>query len=104
MIALTKPGTNVPWRDSKLTTLLHDSLTGNSNTTMLIALGPAARDYYNTLESLSFASRLRQMSSESTATLVSEEMGTAEDAPEWQVWIREGRRRRRRRSSSRAPP
>lgn len=60
--ALTSPGrAHVPYRDSKLTRLLQDSLGGNSVTTMLCCVTMASSSYDETLSSLRFASRAKQI-------------------------------------------
>ena len=51
----------MPYRDSVLTQLLSDSLGGNSRTTMLAALSPAAINFDETLSTLRYASRARQI-------------------------------------------
>jgi hypothetical protein len=58
--ALTTPGrAHVPYRDSKLTRLLQDSLGGNSYTAMICCVSPAASNYDETLASLRFAQRAK---------------------------------------------
>ena len=52
---------HIPYRDSVLTTLLADSLGGNSRTTMLAALSPAAINYDETVSTLRYASRARKI-------------------------------------------
>eukprot|EP00906_Rhabdomonas_costata_P026594 RCo037891 len=52
---------HIPYRDSVLTTLLSDSLGGNSRTTMFAALSPAAVNYEETMSTLRWASRARQV-------------------------------------------
>ena len=47
----------VPFRDSKLTRILQDSLGGNSKTSLIINIGPSIRDIDETLSSLLFGSR-----------------------------------------------
>jgi len=58
---LVKGDKHVPYRDSVLTQLLSDSLGGNSRTTMLAAISPAAVNYEETLSTLRYASRARQI-------------------------------------------
>ncbi|KAL0249435.1 hypothetical protein GEMRC1_004667 [Eukaryota sp. GEM-RC1] len=48
---------HVPFRDSKLTRLLSDSLGGNSKTCLCVCIGPAAFNYEETYSSLHFATR-----------------------------------------------
>jgi kinesin family protein 3/17 len=62
ILALTSPGNHhVPYRDSKLTRMLQGSLGGNCKTTMVTACGPAATSYVETLNSLKFASRAKNV-------------------------------------------
>lgn len=58
---LVKGDKHVPYRDSVLTQLLSDSLGGNSRTTMLACISPAAINYEETLSTLRYASRARQI-------------------------------------------
>ena len=51
--------THVPYRDSKLTRLLQDSLGGNSYTTVLATLNPLQENYEECLNTLMFANRCR---------------------------------------------
>ncbi len=48
---------HVPFRDSKLTRLLQDSLGGTASTAMVATIGPAAVNYSETLSTLLFATR-----------------------------------------------
>jgi len=50
---------HVPYRDSKLTRLLQDSLGGCARTVLVVCCSPAQRDAAETLSSLRFASRAR---------------------------------------------
>lgn len=49
----------VPYRDSKLTRLLKDSLGGNSRTVMITNISTSSRDYEETLNSLKYAIRAK---------------------------------------------
>ncbi|MDR3582339.1 MAG: hypothetical protein P4L67_03645 [Candidatus Pacebacteria bacterium] len=54
-----KAGSFVPYRDSKLTRLLQDSLGGNTKTVMISNLGPADYNYDESLNTLRYASRAK---------------------------------------------
>ena len=56
----TKNG-HVPYRDSKLTRILQDSLGGNSRTVMIAACSPAETNFNETLNTLKYASRARNI-------------------------------------------
>ena len=53
--------THVPYRDSKLTRLLQDSLGGNTRTVMIAAISPADYNYDETLTTLRYASRAKNI-------------------------------------------
>jgi len=53
--------THIPYRDSKLTRLLQDSLGGNTKTLMIAAFSPADNNYDETLSTLRYASRAKQI-------------------------------------------
>ncbi|KAI9586295.1 kinesin-like protein Klp68D [Glossina fuscipes] len=57
--ALAEGSPHVPYRDSKLTRLLQDSLGGNSKTIMIANVGPSAYNYNETLTTLRYASRAK---------------------------------------------
>lgn len=52
---------HVPYRDSKLTRLLQDSLGGNTKTVMIAAVSPADYNYDETLGTLRYASRAKNI-------------------------------------------
>ncbi|KAL2082594.1 hypothetical protein ACEWY4_022412 [Coilia grayii] len=52
---------HVPYRDSKLTRLLQDSLGGNAKTMMVATLGPAAYNYEESLSTLRYANRAKNI-------------------------------------------
>lgn len=56
-----KKGSHVPYRDSKLTRLLQDSLGGNSRTLMIACVSPSDRDFMETLNTLKYANRARNI-------------------------------------------
>ncbi|KDO18663.1 hypothetical protein SPRG_16020 [Saprolegnia parasitica CBS 223.65] len=52
---------HVPYRDSKLTRLLQDSLGGNSTTLMIACVSPAASNFEETLNTLKYANRAKNI-------------------------------------------
>ena len=52
---------HVPYRDSKLTRLLQDSLGGNARTVMVANLGPASYNYEESVTTLRFANRAKNI-------------------------------------------
>uniref|UniRef100_A0A670JFY7 Kinesin family member 21B n=1 Tax=Podarcis muralis TaxID=64176 RepID=A0A670JFY7_PODMU len=57
----SKRALHVPYRDSKLTRLLQDSLGGNSQTIMIACVSPSDRDFMETLNTLKYANRARNI-------------------------------------------
>ncbi|ELU03960.1 hypothetical protein CAPTEDRAFT_116253, partial [Capitella teleta] len=51
----------VPYRGSKLTRLLQDSLGGNSHSCMIVNLAPEERYYYDTYVTLNFARKTKKI-------------------------------------------
>ncbi|KAK3265863.1 hypothetical protein CYMTET_25484, partial [Cymbomonas tetramitiformis] len=56
-----KANGHVPYRDSKLTRILQDSLGGNSRTVMVACISPADYNLQETLNTLSYANRARNI-------------------------------------------
>ena len=54
-------GTHIPYRDSKLTRILQNSLGGNAKTALLVACSPHDDNYEETLSTLKFAKRARSI-------------------------------------------
>lgn len=52
---------HIPYRDSKLTRLLQDSLGGNTKTLMVACLSPADNNYDETLSTLRYANRAKNI-------------------------------------------
>lgn len=52
---------HVPYRDSKLTRLLQDSLGGNTKTVMIANISGADYNYEETLSTLRYADRAKQI-------------------------------------------
>ena len=61
-------GGHVPYRDSKLTRLLQDSLGGNSRTVMVACISPADANLDETLNTLKYANRARNIMNKPTVT------------------------------------
>lgn len=59
--ALAENSPHVPYRDSKLTRLLQDSLGGNSKTIMIANIGPSNYNYNETLTTLRYAQRAKNI-------------------------------------------
>lgn len=53
--------THIPYRDSKLTRLLQDSLGGNAKTVMIATVGPAHKNFTESLATLRYASRAKNI-------------------------------------------
>ncbi|CAD5221400.1 unnamed protein product [Bursaphelenchus xylophilus] len=53
--------THIPYRNSKLTRLLQDSLGGNSKTVMIANIGPATYNYDETISTLRYANRAKNI-------------------------------------------
>lgn len=59
--ALAENSSHIPYRDSKLTRLLQDSLGGNSKTIMIANVGPANMNYDETIITLRYAYRAKSI-------------------------------------------
>jgi hypothetical protein len=55
---------HIPYRDSKLTRLLEDSLGGNCKTTMMAMISPANEAFSESLSTLKFATRAKKIKNE----------------------------------------
>ncbi|MEW5305833.1 MAG: hypothetical protein WDW36_008349 [Sanguina aurantia] len=56
--------THIPYRDSKLTRILEDSLGGNCRTTMICTIAPAMDAFQESLSTLKFANRAKNIKNE----------------------------------------
>ena len=52
---------HIPYRDSRLTRLLQDSLGGNTKTMMVACLSPADNNYEETISTLRYANRAKNI-------------------------------------------
>jgi hypothetical protein len=64
-----KKGGHVPYRDSKLTRLLQDSLGGNSRTLMIACISPADSSFTESINTLNYASRAKSIKNRSVVNL-----------------------------------
>ncbi|EKF37746.1 kinesin, putative [Trypanosoma cruzi marinkellei] len=55
--ALSSSGPHIPWRNSKLTRILQDSIGGRSRTSIILTVGPSSDHFYETTNSLQFGLR-----------------------------------------------
>ncbi|XP_054433539.1 kinesin-like protein KIF7 [Pteronotus mesoamericanus] len=71
-------GSHIPYRDSKITRILKDSLGGNAKTVMIACVSPSSSDFDETLNTLNYASRAQNICNRPTVNWRPE----AERAPE----------------------
>ena len=64
------PGAVVSYRDSKLTRLLRECLSGAAYTTLVVCASPSRRDAAETLSSLRFGARAKRLKCAPTAAVV----------------------------------
>lgn len=62
----SKSRSHIPYRDSKLTRLLKDSLGGNCKTTMMVMISPAPEAFSETISTLKFATRAKKIKNNPT--------------------------------------
>ncbi|CAH3166981.1 unnamed protein product [Pocillopora meandrina] len=85
---------HVPYRDSKVTRLLKDSLGGNSRTLMITCLSPCATDFAENLNSLKYATRARNIRNKPVVNRDPQNTRLAEMQSEIQALREELQRRR----------
>ncbi|XP_053320393.1 kinesin-like protein KIF7 [Spea bombifrons] len=56
-----RKSTHIPYRDSKITRILKDSLGGNAKTVMIACISPSASDFDETLNTLNYANRAQNI-------------------------------------------
>ncbi|XP_069322723.1 kinesin-like protein KIF7 isoform X3 [Eulemur rufifrons] len=59
-------GSHIPYRDSKITRILKDSLGGNAKTVMIACVSPSSSDFDETLNTLNYASRAQNIRNRAT--------------------------------------
>uniref|UniRef100_A0A1B6FS76 Kinesin-like protein n=1 Tax=Cuerna arida TaxID=1464854 RepID=A0A1B6FS76_9HEMI len=66
---------HIPYRDSKLTRLLKDSLGGNCHTVMIANVSPSTSSYEDTYNTLKYATRAKSIKSKLSKNVMSVKMG-----------------------------
>ncbi|XP_043934142.1 kinesin-like protein KIF7 isoform X2 [Protopterus annectens] len=61
-----RKSTHIPYRDSKITRILKDSLGGNAKTLMVACISPSSSDFDETLNTLNYASRAQNIKNKVT--------------------------------------
>ncbi|XP_051506257.1 kinesin-like protein kif7 isoform X2 [Myxocyprinus asiaticus] len=61
-----RKGTHIPYRDSKITRILKDSLGGNAKTLMIACISPSSSDFDESLNTLNYAKRARNIQNQAT--------------------------------------
>jgi len=72
-------GGHIPYRDSKLTYLLQESLGGNAKTTIIANISPSSMSYHETLSTLQFVRRAKYIRNNARVNEDSEEKQNIED-------------------------
>lgn len=67
--SLVKNQKYIPFRNSKLTRILQDTLGGNSKTVLIATLSPALIDFEDTISTLTFASTVKQVKNNASANV-----------------------------------
>jgi len=65
----TRRGKFVPYRDSKLTRILKDSLGGNTRTIMIACISPSSLFYDETINTLTYAQRALSIKNKVTKSI-----------------------------------
>ena len=86
--------THIPYRDSKLTRMLQDSLGGNARTCMLACVSPADSCFEETLNTLKYASRARNIKNKPVVNHLLADDGAARAAAQALAEEEMGRMRR----------
>ncbi|XP_048225302.1 kinesin-like protein KIF7 isoform X3 [Perognathus longimembris pacificus] len=73
-------GSHIPYRDSKITRILKDSLGGNAKTVMIACVSPSSSDFDETLHTLNYASRAQNIRNRASVNWKPEAERGAEEA------------------------
>nr|XP_056722092.1 kinesin-like protein KIF7 [Euleptes europaea] len=101
-----RKGSHIPYRDSKITRILKDSLGGNAQTAMIACVSPSSSDFDESLTTLNYASRAQNIKNRAVVNSCKE----AEDVVELRLQIKslqramEQRRRAETRIINRSDP
>ena len=68
--ALVDKKGHIPWRNSKLTRILQDSIGGNSRLVLIANISPSVLSYQETLNTLTYANRAKNIKKEVTQNVV----------------------------------
>lgn len=69
---------HVPYRDSKLTRILQNSLGGSAYTTLLTTINPSPSNYEESMNSLLFADRCKSITNRPTQNIIDQEQGSSD--------------------------
>eukprot|EP00754_Rhynchopus_humris_P050004 Rhum_TRINITY_DN8697_c1_g1::Rhum_TRINITY_DN8697_c1_g1_i1::g.28919::m.28919 len=72
--ALSKKEKHVPYRESKLTQIMSDSLGGNAKTLMFVNVSPSFYNYEETISSLNYATRVKMVVNNALKTVETDEI------------------------------
>ena len=72
--ALAKKEKHVPYRESKLTQIMSDSLGGNAKTLMFVNISPSLYNYEETISSLNYANRVKMIVNTASKTVETDEL------------------------------
>ncbi|XP_054858648.1 kinesin-like protein KIF7 isoform X2 [Eublepharis macularius] len=79
-----RKGSHIPYRDSKITRILKDSLGGNAQTVMIACVSPSSSDFDESLTTLNYASRAQNIKNRAVVNCRKE----AEQVAELQLQIK----------------
>ncbi|KAJ6662766.1 hypothetical protein lerEdw1_010970 [Lerista edwardsae] len=79
-----RKGSHIPYRDSKITRILKDSLGGNAQTVMIACVSPSSSDFDESLTTLNYASRAQNIKNRAVVNCCKE----VEHVEELQLQIR----------------
>ncbi|KAF3686381.1 Kinesin-like protein kif7 Kinesin-like protein costal2 [Channa argus] len=68
-----RKGSHIPYRDSKITRILKDSLGGNSKTLMIACISPSSSNFDESLNTLNYATRARNIQNQATVNCKGEQ-------------------------------